>query len=533
MNELITKKGIISFLGLTTLCSLTGFQSQKEKTERKNPHIVIILADDMGYGDVSFNNPYSRTKTPNIDQLAENGLCFTNAHAAGAVSVPSRYGLITGRYFFREEKRDDYWGYLSPLIDQGRETIGTLMQKAGYATACVGKWHLGLEWDRKDETKPLIIDRRTLGYTNTNFSVPVKNSPNDLGFDYSFILPASLDMPPYVFVRNGAVIDPDIILTADAYAHSKEDTQHGWDRKHVNEKDIYWDRGVWWRNGEMSRSFKVEKCLEMIVEEGLSFIRNHVASDKDKPFMLYLPLTGPHTPWMPNDNFKDTSGMGTYGDFISQIDNVVYQVNELIEQLGVDENTMIIFASDNGAPWEEEDIQRYGHWSNRPWRGQKGDAWEGGHRIPMFIKWPSKIKKAQTYTHTLGLIDLMATLADLTNQTIDSGSGEDSFSFWDVLEGDIFHPVRDHIINISSSGKLAITEGDWKYIDAIGSAGFSAPSRVNPVVNGPTGQLYNLKEDPTESTNRFLLEKEKADELAALMKKLVDQGYSRKIKSEK
>jgi arylsulfatase A-like enzyme len=259
------------------------------------------------------------------------------------------------------------------------------------------------------------------------------------------------------------------------------------------------------------------------VDEGLSFIRNHVAKDKDKPFMLYLALTGPHTPWMPNDNFQHTSAIGTYGDFISQIDNVVYQVTELLRQLEVDENTMIVFASDNGAPWQEEDIQGYGHWSSRPWRGQKGDAWEGGHRIPLFIKWPAKIKKAQKYTFTLSLIDLMATFAELTNQPVASGFGEDSYSFHRVLNGDLSKPVRDNLINISSSGKLAITVGDWKYIDALGSAGFSTPARIEPAVNGPTGQLYNLKEDPAESTNRFFLDKEKVDELYGIMKKIVDK----------
>lgn len=533
MENINVTKSVISVLGLSSLCSLTGCQSQEEKTELQNPNIIIILADDMGYGDVSFNNPYSRIKTPNIDQLAESGLCFTDAHAGGAVSIPSRYGLMTGRYFFRAEKKEAYLGYLSPLIEQERETIGTLMQKSGYTTACIGKWHLGLEWIRKDDTKPLITDRKTRKYTNADFNVPVKNSPNDLGFDYSFILPASLDMPPYVFVRNGKVTDLDINLTADAYPRSKEGTKYAWDSKHVNENDIYWDRGVWWRNGEMSRSFKVEKCLDNIVEEGLSFIRNHVSGNKNKPFMLYLPLTGPHTPWMPNDNFKDVSGMGTYGDFITQIDNVVFQVNKQLKQLGIDENTMVIFASDNGAAWQEEDIQGYGHNASGQWRGQKGDAWEGGHRIPLFIKWPAKIKKAQTYNHTLGLIDLMATFADMTNQTIATGCGEDSYSFWSVLEGDLSKPVRDHLLYISSSGKLAITKGDWKYINALGSAGFSAPSRVAPVVNGPTGQLYNLKEDPAELTNRFFSDKEKVDELSALMNKLVDQGYTRKMEGEK
>ena len=222
--------------------------------------------------------------------------------------------------------------------------------------------------------------------------------------------------------------------------------------------------------------------------------------------------------------------MGTYGDFISQIDDVVYKVNNLLEQLQIDENTIVIFASDNGSAWQEEDIQGYGHRSNGQWRGMKGDAWEGGHHTPLFIKWPAKIKKQQKYTHNVSLIDIMATFADMTNQTVEEKYGEDSFSFYHVLNGDVSKPTRDHLIYISSSGKLAITKDNWKYIDALGSAGFSDPTRINPVPGGPTGQLYHLAEDPTESTNRFLTDKGKADELQALMKQIVAQGYSKNQK---
>jgi len=525
----IVKSGA-AFLGAASFCSLVSCQSHEEKPETGKPNIVIILADDMGYGDVSFNNPFSRIKTPNIDQLGADGLCFTDAHAGGAVSIPSRYGLITGCYKFRGDRKGGYMGYLPPLIDPERETIASLMQKAGYTTACVGKWHLGVNWGRKDENKPLIPDQRPPGYTNVDFNAPVTDGPDAVGFDHYFILPASLDMPPYVFVRNGEVIDPEVILTADAYPHALEETEYAWDSKHVSENDIYWDRGVWWRNGEMSKSFKVEDCLDNIVDEGLSFIEKHVSENRDKPFMLYLPLTGPHTPWMPNNTFKDASGMGTYGDFISQIDHVVYQVNEILKQLQIDENTMVIFATDNGSAWQEEDIQAYGHRSSGQWRGMKGDAWEGGHRVPLFIKWPAKIKKAQKYTYNVSLIDLMATFADMTGQTIEKQYGEDSFSFYHVINGDLSQPARDHQIYISSSGKRAIVKDNWKYIDALGSAGFSAPERINPVPGGPTGQLYNLTEDPAETTNRFFTDKEKVNELQDLLNKLVDQGYSKENK---
>lgn len=496
---------------------------------QEKPNVVIILADDMGYGDVSSFNPLARTQTPYIDRLASQGLNFRDAHAGGAVSIPSRYGLLTGRYFFRAPAKDSYWGYLPPLIDNGRETIGSVMQKAGYTTACVGKWHLGVEWQRKDPSQPQILNRQTLGYTNTDFSKPVLNGPNEMGFDYSFILPASLDMPPYAFLRNGQAIDPDIVLTADLYPTALDRTVYAWDRKHArNEEDIYWDRGVWWRNGEMSRSFKVEDCLDHIVNEGISFIENHVAGQPDKPFMLYLPLTGPHTPWMPNDDFKGTSAMGTYGDFIGQIDDVVARVNRVLSRLGIEENTIVIFASDNGSAWEEEDTQLYGHASSGPWRGQKGDAWEGGHRVPFIVKWPAQIRGGQTYDHTVSLIDLLATFADMNHIPLNDQDAEDSFSLYPVLTGQQKEAVRDHLIYISSSGNLAITSGDWKYIDCLGSGGFTYPSVITPVPGGPSGQLYHLTTDPGEQSNLYFQESGRVKELSGLLRKIVQQEHSRR-----
>lgn len=514
---------VSSAIGLFSCSSM--LYAQNKMVER--PNVIIILADDMGYGDVSFNNSLARTQTPNIDKLAVNGLCFTDAHSGGAVSTPSRYGLLTGRYFFRVPKQNSYWGYLPPLIENGRETIGTLMKKAGYTTACEGKWHLGLNWGRKDMSKPQIENTKVLGYTNTDFSSAVKGGPNELGFDYSFILPASLDMPPYTFVRNGKVVDPDIILTADAYPHALDRTAYAWDRKYTNENDIYWDRGVWWRNGEMSKSFKVENCFDIIVDEGVSFIERQIAQDNKKPFMLYLPLTGPHTPWMPNDTFKGSSVLGTYGDFISQVDNVVLKINDVIKRLNIEDNTLVIFTSDNGAPWQEEDIQGYGHQSNAGRRGQKGDAWDGGHHIPLFIKWPAKVKHPQSFDNTISLLDILATFSEMTGLPVDKKYAEDSFSFYKLLMGDISKPKRDHVVYISSSGKLAIKKGDWKFIDCLGSGGFTNPSIVKPLPNGPKGQLYNLKDDPMETTNLYFQNMGKVKELSGLLHQIVEQGFSR------
>ncbi|MPM04931.1 Arylsulfatase [bioreactor metagenome] len=491
------------------------------------PNIVFILADDMGFGDVSFNNPYARVKTPAIDALASQGMSFTDAHSGGALSGPSRYGLLTGRYHFRVTPVKEFWGYLPPKIESERRTIGTLMQDAGYTTACIGKWHLGLNWGLKDKNKSQISENQKLSYTNTDFSVPVKGGPVDLGFDYSFILPASLDMPPYTFVRNRDVVDKDIILTADAYPNELEQTVFAWDRIHTNEKDIYWERGVWWRNGEMSRSFRMERCLPDIVEEGLSFIER--AAKNKQPFFLYMPLTGPHTPWIASSEFKGKTEFGAYGDFILQIDNVVERVKKQLKSLGLFENTIIVFTADNGAAWQEEDIQQYAHQANYSRRGQKGDAYDGGHHVPLFIQWPGQKLEGKTYRHTVSLVDFFATFADLTHQSLKEKEAEDSFSFYSVLQGDINRVTREDIIYISGSNKLAIKKGNWKYIDCLGSGGFTAPSRLEIVKNGPDGQLYNMQTDSLEKCNLFLSQQKKVNELKALLEKQFRQGHSRQL----
>lgn len=492
---------------------------------QEQPNIVIIFADDMGYGDISCNNPMGRAITPNIDKLAEQGLSFSDAHSGGAVSTPSRYGLVTGQYFFRAAKPENDYpnGHLKPLITPDRETIGSLMQRAGYTTGCVGKWHLGLDWFAKDSSQRLITDNG-LGRTNIDYSKGVANDPTTLGFDYSYIMPASLDMPPYLFIENQKVVDSDMVLTGEQYPNLMDDTKFSWDRKHTGDKDVYWDRGVWWRNGEMSASYKVEDCLDVIADKGIEFIER--SANKSKPFMLYLPLTGPHTPWMPNEEFKGTTALGTYGDFIAQIDNIVARVEAKLKELGVDDNTIVIFSSDNGGAWQEDDVLQYSHHSNWGSRGMKGDAWDGGHHIPLIIKYPGVAACGESYDHTVSLVDLLATFSELTGEPIKEGYAEDSFSLLSTLKGDLKTPTRDHIIYISSANTLAIKEGDWKYIDGLGSRGFSAPSRLEPVKGGPKGQLYNLKNDPLESKNLYLSEPQKVEELSSLLYEYRDRGYT-------
>jgi arylsulfatase A len=525
MKALYTKS--LGMAGLIS-CGLVGQQISKASGTGENasdkPNIIFILADDMGYGDVSGLNPFARTQTPAIDKLMGEGITFTEAHASASVCTPSRYGLLTGRYAFRSEHASKgIEGFTGPVIERGRITLASLLKNAGYTNACIGKWHLGVSWQTKDGNKPLL-DTNT-GYSNVDFSKKVTGGPNDYGFDYSFIHPASLDIPPYLFLRNHEAVDPDVILTTGHYPKQLENTNYAWDKKHTDDLAVYWEKGVWWRQGEMSRSFRMEDCHTEIVKEGVAFIEKQSSENREKPFFLYLPLTGPHTPWLPTVQFKGKSSIGLYGDFIFDIDDAVAQIKNVLERNGITENTILIFSSDNGAYWPQEEIELFAHDSNQGRKGQKGDVWDGGHRIPLIISWPAKIKKAATYEHLVSLTDFFATFIELTGQKPEASQGEDSFSFLHVLNGDTEKAVRNSMVH-QSGGFYGIRTGDWKFIDGLGSGGFSQPARLVPNGKGPKGQLYNTKEDALESQNLYFQYPEKVNQLSGFMEEIIEKGHT-------
>jgi arylsulfatase A len=504
---------------LCTACLLQSCASKQEAPQTSLPNIVLIFADDMGYGDVSALNPDARTQTPAIDRLVREGISFSNAHASASVCTPSRYGLLTGRYAFRSAGGAyGIWGFDKPVMEPGRETLASLLKKAGYTTACIGKWHLGLGWQTKDSSEKAALDPKT-GFSNVDYTQKVANGPNDYGFDYSFIHPASLDIPPYVFLRNHQVVDPDVVLTTEVYPARLENTRFSWDKKHTDDLAVYWEKGVWWRQGEMSRSFRIEECHPAILKEGIAFIEKQAREKPDNPFFLYLPLTGPHTPWVPTGRFKGTSPIGLYGDFVSDIDAVVEQVKETLVNHNLDQNTIVIFASDNGAYWPQEEIDLHKHDSNGSRRGQKGDIWEGGHRVPLVISWPAHVKPAGFYKHLVSLTDIFATLADLTGQKKGSSSGEDSFSFLPVLNGDLHHSTRSSMIHHSSRGMYSVRSDEWKYIEGLGSGGFTAPYSEEAQPGAAQGQLYHLTQDSLEGSNLYLRFPDKVTDLSAILQK--------------
>ncbi|MBS3777498.1 MAG: sulfatase-like hydrolase/transferase, partial [Bacteroidales bacterium] len=270
-----------STLLLTGLYSIGALAScQQEETKKDFPNIVIIFADDMGYGDVSGLNPEAKTYTPAIDGLIEDGLTFTEAHASASVSTPSRYGLLTGRYAFRNKiNGGNVNGFGPSVFEQERRTMAHLLNDAGYTTACVGKWHLGFDWQTDPEGEVPRQNPQT-NYSNVDYSKPIEQGPNVFGFDYSFIHPASLDIPPYLFLEDHQAIDDEMILSSDVYPLRLEDTEYAWDKKHTQEDDIYWDKGVWWRDGEMAKSFRIEDCQGDIVDEGIQFIERQKNNNK-------------------------------------------------------------------------------------------------------------------------------------------------------------------------------------------------------------------------------------------------------------
>lgn len=492
---------------LLLLPSCTGQNKEVTSHDKSLPNIIYILADDMGYGDVRAYNPASKIPTPALDSLAAEGIAFTDAHTNSAVSTPTRYGILTGRYTFRSRlKKGVLVGHDSSLIEPGRETVATLLHKAGYHTACIGKWHLGLDWARRDTTKPLYTgnawDIQDTG--NIDYTAPVEGGPSDHGFDYSYVLPASLDIAPYVYVENGKVNSPV--------------------KKHTPNWRNPKARGMWYRHGDVADNFDHADCLQHLTRQAIHYITT--STERKEPFFLYFPLTAPHTPWLPSAEFEGKSGAGVYGDFVCMVDDVVRQVRQALKDSGQLDNTIFIFTSDNGSNWYAEDIEQTGHRANAHFSGQKSDIWEDGHRVPFIVSWPRQIKKAQKCDEVICTTDLMATCAEMTGQTLADNAGEDSYSFWKVLTGQPYtSPLREATIHHSIDGYFALRQGDWVYLDAHGSGGWSLSEEQ--AKNRPAEQLYNLKEDPAEQHNLIAEHPDKAEAMKQLIQKYLSLGRSR------
>ncbi len=460
------------------------------KSPREAPNIVYILADDMGYGDVSCLNKDGKIATPNMDRLAKEGMVFTDAHSGSAVCTPTRYGILTGRYCWRSRlKSGVLGGYSSALIEPNRETVASLLQRNGYNTACVGKWHLGLSNSKTDYDKPLTP------------------GPNDCGFDYFFGIPASLDMAPYCYVEN----DRPTMQPTDTVKASPSP--------------------AFWRGGPVSPDFKHEEVMDKLLEKTVAFIDKSTKDSPTKPFFVYMPLAAPHTPIVPTKQFLGKSGIGLYADFVMQTDWTIGQVIKALERNNLTENTLVIVTSDNGCSPQAnfEALAEHGHHPSYIFRGYKADIYEGGHRIPFIARWPKKIKPSSTCDETICLTDLMATAADIVNDTLPQNAGEDSTSILPALLGKkLDKPLRQATVHHSINGSFSIRQGKWKLELCPGSGGWSKPRPNEAKKQGlPPVQLYDLSKDIGETKNLYAEHPEVVKHLTKLLDKYKNQGHSR------
>ena len=470
------------------------------------PNIVLILADDLGYGDVSCLNENGKIKTPAIDRIAGSGITFTDAHSGSAVCTPTRYGILTGRYSWRSTMKEGVLNGFSPaLIPSERTTLASMLKKQGYQTGCSGKWHLGWEWV-KTGTKPDSID----------YSKPIKKGPITLGFDYFFGISASLDMPPYVYIENDKVTSlPD----HRTKGNNTPVGQPGSD-------------GSYWREGPTGSDFVHSECLPEVVKHGIRFIREKAPSEK--PYFLYLALPAPHTPILPSEEFQGKSGLNTYADFVMMVDAEVGKVLNAIDQTGEKENTIIIFTSDNGcSPWADYPfLTGKGHNPSYIFRGTKADLFDGGHRIPCLVQWPSVIKSPRIVNQTICLVDMMATFAGITGYRLSDNEAEDSYSLVPLLkDANNRKIIREATVHHSINGSFTIRKGDWKLLLAAGSGGWSSPKPGREEEGLPPVQLYNMKEDPSEKTNLESKYPEVVSELKALLAGYIAKGRSTPGKS--
>tara|TARA_R110002072_G_scaffold13481_2_gene56868 strand:- start:65453 stop:67027 length:1575 start_codon:yes stop_codon:yes gene_type:complete len=474
---------LIAFSFLALFC-LAGSAAEK-------PNIIVIYTDDQGFGDASCLNPDARFQTPNLDRLAAEGISFTNAHCSDTVCTPSRYGLLTGRYCWRTTKKTGVMVAEGKcLIEDGRMTLASLLRDQGYDTAMVGKWHLGMDFPGDPG--------------NRDWSKPVLDMPLDKGFDYFYGIPASLNYGVLAWFEGRHAKVPPTVFTAKKpnKRHVDYRIMPPYQNSPAETRKVVGTLGM-----EVAPDFIDNQCLTRFTDKAIEWMsRKTVAAKDGKPFFVYLPYTSPHYPVCPLPEFHGKGDCGGYGEFVIETDHHVGRILDFLKKSGLDENTMIVFSSDNGPEnsWRQR-IDDFGHRSNGPYRGGKRDIYEGGHRVPFFVRWPGGISApGRAFSGLVCQTDLLATFATITGATLPDDAGEDSLSFATVLRNPLSNWSRLPIISHAANGQFSITSGTKKLV---------MPHRKSK------GELYDLSSDPGETKN---LTNELPEVGFALMQQLTD-----------
>lgn len=509
-----TTGGLIGIHRATRKLVFANASRSVAKESPTPPNIVIILADDMGYGDVGVLNPESKIPTPNLDRLAKDGLIFTDAHSAGSYCVPSRYGLLTGRYMWRTRlgSGGNLANLAGTLIEPGRKTIADVLRSAGYYTGLVGKWHQGIDWKLRDEheRENIRTNRNYQAFENIDFSSPALKGPQDFGFDYSFGTAGSAEMNPAVFIENNRAVAVPSLSSDQA--------------RRIN--------GEWYGRDDniIAAGYTMDRLVPTLSDKACEFVET--AAHKREPFFLYYALTTPHNPIVPNKGFVGLSRAGAYGDFVVELDHHIGRLMRRLTELGIEKNTIVLFTSDNGPvnrtkgywqKWVRGDTTIQGHDSNGPFNGWKGGLLEGGHRVPFFVRWPERIKAGERCSTTINFTDILPTVADLLDVKLDNQTAEDGQSFFPALTGESrpgsFHEA---IVHNQSKGTFAIRQGAFKLT-------INGPKTVAQVLNDAfpvSFALHDLDHDIGETADVSGKHPNRVRRMHALFKKYVRDGRS-------
>jgi arylsulfatase A-like enzyme len=513
-NYIQMKLFLINTLLITPLTLLSNVTAKPVIPAK--PNIVFILADDLGFGDVGCYNTASKVATPNIDRLAREGIRFTDAHSPSTVCTPSRYSLLTGRMAFRIPFRSVFEGVGGPcLIKEDQLTLPQMLRNQGYTTAMTGKWHVGLSFFDKEGQR--ITKKGIEGVKLIDYSRAIPDAPIHRGFDH-FFGTACCPGTDYLY----AFIDGDRIPVPPTGML---------DKSTLPSHPYAFDN----RAGMIAPDYELEELDLVFLKKSREFLEQHVKGHPEKPFFLLHSMSAVHLPSFASKQFQGSTKAGPHGDFIHELDYIIGEMMKTLEKLGMADNTVVMFSSDNGPETTSVVHMRadYGHDGARPWRGMKRDQWESGHRVPFIVRWPGKITAGSTSDQTVCLTDVMATCASITSVALPGNAAEDSFDLLPLLLGEERGlPSRLYTLHQTISLALAIRKGPWKYLDHRGSGGNNydnpelKPFALPDTSPDAPGQLYNLETDPGETVNLYFKHPEIVNELKALLENSKVQGRS-------